>query len=144
MLFLAAVFCGLVSVATIPKIVKSRATVFRETTSNTYRKVFNTFHNGCCAGETNSVCMIVSFFCVSFASAPCLLSCQLPYYFAVLIADIPFQVICSALFVFPFYFMAGFRLWGPFVSLQYFSKRMGIHSFPDSPFRRWLTQQLDH
>ena len=34
-LFLAAVFCGMVSVAIIPKIVGSRATVFRETTSNT-------------------------------------------------------------------------------------------------------------
>ncbi len=34
-LFLAAVFTGMVSVAIIPKIVDARATVFRETTSNT-------------------------------------------------------------------------------------------------------------
>lgn len=38
-LFLASVFCGMVSVTIIPKIVGARAIVFRETTSNTYHKV---------------------------------------------------------------------------------------------------------
>ena len=92
-LFLAAVFCGMVSVSIIPKIVGSRATVFRETTSNTYQK--------------------------------------LPYYFAVLFADIPFQAICAALFVIPFYFMAGFRLWTPFLNfcVCFFAVQLVAHAF---------------
>jgi hypothetical protein len=184
-LFLAAVFCGMVSVSIIPKIVGSRATVFRETTSNTYRKVrvwqlsylLSTWccvnvvlqracvsirsrprllllHMYCCGGgdvESRSVC-IPCFLSrnLRFLSRnlrplhaspthlpPPLLGClghsptQMPYYFAVVIADIPFQVVASALFVVPFYFMAGFRLWGPLFNfcVCFFEVMLVTHAF---------------
>ncbi len=48
-----------------------------------------------------------------------------------LLADVPFQVVCSALFLFPFYFMAGMRLWGPFFNFSFcfFLVMLVTHAF---------------
>ena len=55
----------------------------------------------------------------------------MPYYFAVLFADIPFQILGGILFVVPFYFMAGFRLWGPFLNfcVGFFAVMLVAHAF---------------